>query len=249
MTLPLILFAAGGLLLAVSRGLSPRGQQWLSPVAVTLLLTAAWDLACHLSGTKIFPSPRDTWAAFGDLAKSQRLWGDIVASLFRVTWGFMLAVGVGIPLGLFVGWSTRAFRALNPIIQGLRPISPIALKMCRYEYQGGYVELAKANFQRFFPETMKEAPRKLSPWELHAIGDLSQGSRKLSYSWIEAIASQKYRDDSMGSWPHLPPPFHTEVSSLAANLLILDEFGDERDFELQQMQREQFPDWFPDLDE
>lgn len=126
MTLSIILFAAGGLLFAASRRLSVRGQQWVSPIAVTLVMTAAWDLACYWTGTQIFPSPSDTWSAFGELARSQRLWGDIVASLYRVTWGFLLAVGVGIPLGLFVGWSTRAFRALNPIIQGLRPISPIA---------------------------------------------------------------------------------------------------------------------------
>jgi NitT/TauT family transport system permease protein len=61
-----------------------------------------------------------------ELLKTNRLWGDIIASLYRVSWGFFLATAVGIPLGLVVGWGTRAFTALNPIIQGLRPISPIA---------------------------------------------------------------------------------------------------------------------------
>jgi ABC-type nitrate/sulfonate/bicarbonate transport system permease component len=50
----------------------------------------------------------------------------IVASLFRVSWGFMLAVLVGVPLGLVLGWFRPAFQALNPMIQILRPISPIA---------------------------------------------------------------------------------------------------------------------------
>jgi NitT/TauT family transport system permease protein len=89
-------------------------------------LVAAWKLACDLSGSDVFPTPWDTALAFGELVESERIWGDVVASLFRITWGFLLAVGVGIPLGLVVGWSTRAFRALNPVIQGLRPISPIA---------------------------------------------------------------------------------------------------------------------------
>ena len=53
----------------------------------------------------------------------------------------------------------------------------------------------------------------------------------------------------MGPWPHLPPPYHTEVSSTAAALLILDEFCDEREFEIRQEQRERFPDMYPDLDE
>jgi NitT/TauT family transport system permease protein len=50
----------------------------------------------------------------------------IVASLFRVTWGFGLAVLVGVPFGLFLGWFRMAYLAFNPMIQVLRPISPIA---------------------------------------------------------------------------------------------------------------------------
>jgi NitT/TauT family transport system permease protein len=105
---------------------SKRVQEWLLPSAVAVTLVALWDLACRLADAQVFPYPGDAWAAFGELIEKQRLWGDIVASLFRVTWGFLLAAGVGIPLGLVTGWSTRAFRALNPPIQGLRPISPIA---------------------------------------------------------------------------------------------------------------------------
>jgi NitT/TauT family transport system permease protein len=43
-----------------------------------------------------------------------------------VTWGFTLAVVVGVPFGLFLGWYGWAFQAFNPMIQMLRPISPIA---------------------------------------------------------------------------------------------------------------------------
>jgi NitT/TauT family transport system permease protein len=49
-----------------------------------------------------------------------------VASLFRVTWGFLLAVVVGVPIGLLLGWFRPAHQAFNPLIQVLRPISPIA---------------------------------------------------------------------------------------------------------------------------
>ena len=101
-------------------------QEWVLPVGVTILLIVGWEFACRISGSRIFPTPGETLAGAGELMDSKRLWGDVAASLFRVTWGFLLAVGVGVPLGLVVGWSTRTFRALNPIIQGLRPISPIA---------------------------------------------------------------------------------------------------------------------------
>lgn len=112
--------------LAMGLRFSNRVQEWVLPSALAVALVALWDLACRFTGSVIFPTPHQTWLASLELVESQRLWGDVVASLFRVTWGFFLAAGVGIPLGLVIGWSTRTFRAMNPIIQGLRPISPIA---------------------------------------------------------------------------------------------------------------------------
>src|SRR6201999_935874 len=49
-----------------------------------------------------------------------------VASLFRVTWGFVLASITAIPLGLMLGWYRRGEMALNPLSQFFRPISPLA---------------------------------------------------------------------------------------------------------------------------
>ena len=120
--------ALGLAVLALLAGLrlSVRVQSWLLPSAVAVALVAVWDLACALAGSQVFPTPYQSWLAFVELIESKRLWGDVVASLFRVTWGFLLAAGIGIPLGLVIGWSTRTFRAMNPIVQGLRPISPIA---------------------------------------------------------------------------------------------------------------------------
>jgi nitrate/nitrite transport system permease protein len=47
-------------------------------------------------------------------------------SLYRVLSGFFLAVLVAIPLGFVIGMSPLMYRALNPFIQVLRPISPLA---------------------------------------------------------------------------------------------------------------------------
>jgi len=46
--------------------------------------------------------------------------------LFRVTWSYLVAVIVGVPFGLLLGLSRRSALAFNPILQLLRPISPIA---------------------------------------------------------------------------------------------------------------------------
>jgi NitT/TauT family transport system permease protein len=44
----------------------------------------------------------------------------------RVSVGFLLAVIIAVPLGLWMGWVHGAFLTLNPVFQILRPISPIA---------------------------------------------------------------------------------------------------------------------------
>ena len=47
-------------------------------------------------------------------------------SIYRVLSGFFLAVLVAIPIGFLIGMSPLMYRALNPNIQVLRPISPLA---------------------------------------------------------------------------------------------------------------------------
>lgn len=123
---PYLALLLGGGMIAFGWNRSKWIQEWVLPLGVSVVLIVGWEFACRWTGSRIFPTPGQTFAAARELFDSQRLWGDVAASLFRVTWGFLLAVGVGVPFGLVVGWSTRTFRALNPIIQGLRPISPIA---------------------------------------------------------------------------------------------------------------------------
>jgi NitT/TauT family transport system permease protein len=95
-----------------------------SLVAGTFLLL--WDGVVRLSGSELFPKPLEVLWGLGELVQKGLLFKYVVASLFRVTWGFTLAVLVGIPFGLLLGWSRWAQEAFNPMIQGFRPISPIA---------------------------------------------------------------------------------------------------------------------------
>jgi NitT/TauT family transport system permease protein len=64
--------------------------------------------------------------ALAQLAVRGTLFKHLVASLFRVSWGFALGASLGISLGLALGWSRRGRQALNPFLQLLRPISPLA---------------------------------------------------------------------------------------------------------------------------
>jgi nitrate/nitrite transport system permease protein len=47
-------------------------------------------------------------------------------SIYRVLTGYVLAALVAIPLGFLIGMSQVAYKAFNPFIQVLRPISPLA---------------------------------------------------------------------------------------------------------------------------
>ena len=50
----------------------------------------------------------------------------LLISLQRVFTGFGVAALIGIPLGLLIGSSRPAFQAGNPVVQLLRPVSPLA---------------------------------------------------------------------------------------------------------------------------
>ena len=95
----------------------------LGVITVLLLL---WHGAVKFSGNDIFPTPIQVVMGIVELVQNGLLVKYVVASLFRVTWGFALALLAGIPFGLLLGWSALACRAFNPVIQILRPISPIA---------------------------------------------------------------------------------------------------------------------------
>ena len=106
--------------------MNARAEAIALPLLVAATFLVVWQVAVTWSGTGIFPTPVQVAAAMGELAQRGVLVKYIIASLFRVAGGFGLALLVGIPLGLLLGWFSRAFHALNPAIQVLRPISPIA---------------------------------------------------------------------------------------------------------------------------
>jgi NitT/TauT family transport system permease protein len=103
-----------------------RVPVWLRPVFFALLLLGSWQFAVFLHPHQLLPGPWKTAGGIADLIRHGLLVKYVVASLFRVTWGFFLAVAIAIPLGLAVGWYRRAEMAFNPILQILRPISPLA---------------------------------------------------------------------------------------------------------------------------
>src|SRR5262245_19103288 len=103
-----------------------KTMNFLSPLALIVVLVAVWWVTVVASGTIIFRTPWDVVLGTLELARLGSLWDHIAASLFRVGTGYLLAAAVAIPLGLLMGWFRGVFASLNPIIQILRLIFRIA---------------------------------------------------------------------------------------------------------------------------
>jgi NitT/TauT family transport system permease protein len=103
-----------------------RWEVFFWPVLAAALFLAVWHYSVIWTATKVFPSPLSVEKGFEELLRKHVLWADIGDSLRRVALGFGMAAIIGIPLGLALGWYPAANRVLNPLLQILRPISPIA---------------------------------------------------------------------------------------------------------------------------
>jgi nitrate/nitrite transport system permease protein len=102
-------------------------------VAGFLVLGLAWQIAHTV--TPALASPLDTLAtlrmllgeAFApDGPAGQGVGLQLRDSLVRVFKGFAMAAGFGVPFGFLIGRSKVAWRMFNPVIQLLRPVSPMA---------------------------------------------------------------------------------------------------------------------------
>ena len=102
-------------------------KAWKIPVAF-LGLGVLWELIC-LTGwfsEALFPSPIKALTALWGLIANGSLFLNIGASMYRFLIGYLSASVAAIVLGLILGWFMSAWEFANPIVQFLRPISPVA---------------------------------------------------------------------------------------------------------------------------
>jgi len=100
----------------------------LLPLFVLLIGLAIWFSLSRLGvfPESAFPSPVAVARGFGVELRTGRLLDDLIASLFRVSCGFLLAVLLGLPTGLWMGHHFRSRVALLPAINFFRSLSPLA---------------------------------------------------------------------------------------------------------------------------
>src|SRR5881392_2353952 len=100
----------------------------LRALAVPLTLLLLWEALSRAGvfNPIILPAPSRVLVRWIDYARSGELPRDVISSLYRVMMGFLIGTLLALPLGLAMGASRKAYGLLNPILQVLRPIAPIA---------------------------------------------------------------------------------------------------------------------------
>jgi NitT/TauT family transport system permease protein len=103
-------------------------KEIIFPLITFLCILVIWELITRFSGWshQVFPTPLMVLASMQELIGNGTLLKHAVASLFRVSIGFFLAVILGIPIGIILGRLRNCKLLFNPLVHFLRPISPLA---------------------------------------------------------------------------------------------------------------------------
>lgn len=126
----LLLLVLVGIWHAVTQAPAAGGGEALDPEYAMLM-----GLSAESERSSGFPTPGEfASSALGHLASpfydngpnDKGIGIQLAHSLWRVAAGFLLAMAVAIPLGFVIGMSPLLYQTLNPFIQVLKPISPLA---------------------------------------------------------------------------------------------------------------------------
>ncbi|WNR43651.1 ABC transporter permease [Paenibacillus roseipurpureus] len=101
---------------------------WKQSVVIIALLLF-WEVAprAGLVDATFFPPISEIASAWWQLLLSGDLFDHTVASLSRSLGGFLLAIGIAIPLGLAIGWWKPVSEYLNPLLELLRNTAALAI--------------------------------------------------------------------------------------------------------------------------
>ena len=108
--------------------MNQQTQKRLLGIAAVAVVAILWQIiAEYVVGRPfILPSVTDVIEAFVNLLGSGTLLADIVVSLEHFGIGIIAAFLLGVPIGILMGWFRVADHLLDPIIETLRPIPPLA---------------------------------------------------------------------------------------------------------------------------
>ena len=98
---------------------------WKGAVGIAVLL-AIWHLVAVRYDSVLVPTPVQVLRSGWGLLLDGTLAAHIATSLARFVIGYAAAALCGIVAGLLFGWFAGAWRFVDPVVQILRPVSPIA---------------------------------------------------------------------------------------------------------------------------
>ena len=159
--------------------------------AASLLLFFAIWYAVAILNAKVFkffnplllPSPHTVLFAGIEMVRTGELQRDILASLSRVVQGFLLAALVGVAGGTAVGRSRRLEYLVEPTVELLRPIPPLAFlpMMVLWFGIGETSKVAFIAYAAFFPifTTTVEGIKYVDPVLIRAAASLGASERDI----------------------------------------------------------------------
>ncbi|RHW36785.1 ABC transporter permease [Lysinibacillus yapensis] len=128
---------------------------WLKGFVLPAVVIAVWQLIAGLGfvSETVLPSPLLIVQSFISLTLSGEIFGHLKISILRALCGFLLGAGIGLTLGLIVGFSKRSEGYIDPTMQILRTIPNLAVTPL-FILWFGFDELSKIlliAFASFFP--------------------------------------------------------------------------------------------------
>jgi NitT/TauT family transport system permease protein len=142
-------------------------NRWLWPSVSLLLLAAIWWLAAHFGGLRNLPPPEEVAFVMADEAVKGELFRHIGATLARVAAAFVLAMGIGMAIGIALGRSGLLNRFFDPwLIFALNMPALVTIVLCYVWFgltEAAAVAAVAINKIPNVAVTIREGTRALDP--------------------------------------------------------------------------------------
>jgi ABC-type nitrate/sulfonate/bicarbonate transport system permease component len=181
------------------RELSRPAVLGLRAVSLLLFFVLWWGVSLlNAHVLKVFnpillPAPDEVLRAGIKMAASGELLKHITASLSRVVWGFGIAAALGIVVGTALGRSRLLEHLVEPMLEMLRPIPPLAFlpMMVLWFGIGEASKVAFITYAAFFPifTTTIEGIKYVDPVLIRAASSLGASERQIFWHVVLPAAT------------------------------------------------------------
>ncbi|QBP40993.1 ABC transporter permease [Paenisporosarcina antarctica] len=155
-----------------------------------VILVIIWQVVIWLGGYQeaLLPSPLSVGKAIIDLIIEGIIFVHLQVSLGRFAAGYLMAVFPAILLGMFLGRSPRVWQVIDPIVQVLRPVAPVAWSpfIVLWFGIGNMPAIAIIFIAAFFPVLLSTVAgvKKINPSYLKIAENLEIRNWELMYKFI-----------------------------------------------------------------